>query len=269
MSDVWQGPGWWRATDGKWYPPHEHPDYAPEPAALPNTAELQQLSAGDLLSGNRTTPSGAAPRTIGLPPTGESGVGGPGRRWLLGLVVVVGVVVGVVALASGSTKATSGHGAGRCRLRQHDHRPGRSQHDHRPRRSHIDHGTAEDAGDHCADASSHQRHGHQMRARPLERAGRAGRDGVQPDDEQLALLDRRERVGGRQVRGVGEPSGDGPRRADHAVVGDRAARARGPPDPPLAHPCRRSRSPSCSVDSAAPAGGVEHCEDPGGTVGEP
>ena len=25
MSDVWQGPGWWLASDGKWYPPELHP----------------------------------------------------------------------------------------------------------------------------------------------------------------------------------------------------------------------------------------------------
>ena len=22
MSDQWGGPGWWYASDGKWYPPH-------------------------------------------------------------------------------------------------------------------------------------------------------------------------------------------------------------------------------------------------------
>ena len=26
MSDVFQGPGWWMASDGKWYPPDRHPD---------------------------------------------------------------------------------------------------------------------------------------------------------------------------------------------------------------------------------------------------
>ena len=25
MSDVTQGPGWWIASDGKWYPPELHP----------------------------------------------------------------------------------------------------------------------------------------------------------------------------------------------------------------------------------------------------
>ena len=27
MTDTWQGPGWWIASDGKWYPPHLHPSY--------------------------------------------------------------------------------------------------------------------------------------------------------------------------------------------------------------------------------------------------
>ena len=29
MSDTLQGPGWWRASDGKWYPPEVHPNYSP------------------------------------------------------------------------------------------------------------------------------------------------------------------------------------------------------------------------------------------------
>src|SRR5687768_532494 len=26
MTDTSPGPGWWRASDGQWYPPHLHPD---------------------------------------------------------------------------------------------------------------------------------------------------------------------------------------------------------------------------------------------------
>jgi hypothetical protein len=50
MSDTSQGPGWWQASDGKWYKPESHPDYvpplrppapeapapAPSPPAVPN-----------------------------------------------------------------------------------------------------------------------------------------------------------------------------------------------------------------------------------------
>ncbi len=27
MSDASQGPGWWQASDGKWYPPEQAPGY--------------------------------------------------------------------------------------------------------------------------------------------------------------------------------------------------------------------------------------------------
>jgi hypothetical protein len=30
-----QGPGWWQASDGNWYPPEQHPSYAPPPPATP------------------------------------------------------------------------------------------------------------------------------------------------------------------------------------------------------------------------------------------
>lgn len=33
MSDTSQGPGWWQASDGKWYPPEQAPGAAPQPAA--------------------------------------------------------------------------------------------------------------------------------------------------------------------------------------------------------------------------------------------
>jgi peptidyl-prolyl cis-trans isomerase B (cyclophilin B) len=36
MSDVSQGPGWWQASDLKWYPPERHPNYeAPPPPPPP------------------------------------------------------------------------------------------------------------------------------------------------------------------------------------------------------------------------------------------
>ena len=41
MSDVSQGPGWWIASDGKWYPPEQAPGYAPPtpaPAYAPTPA---------------------------------------------------------------------------------------------------------------------------------------------------------------------------------------------------------------------------------------
>jgi hypothetical protein len=34
VSDVSRGPGWWLASDGKWYPPELHPAYRPPPPPL-------------------------------------------------------------------------------------------------------------------------------------------------------------------------------------------------------------------------------------------
>src|SRR5207253_8235812 len=35
MSDVSQGPGWWQASDGKWYPPQATPGPATSPPPQP------------------------------------------------------------------------------------------------------------------------------------------------------------------------------------------------------------------------------------------
>jgi len=35
MSDSQRGPGWWIASDGRWYPPELHPNYRPPPPPPP------------------------------------------------------------------------------------------------------------------------------------------------------------------------------------------------------------------------------------------
>ena len=35
MSDVPQGEGWWKAVDGRWYSPEQHPDYVAPPPPPP------------------------------------------------------------------------------------------------------------------------------------------------------------------------------------------------------------------------------------------
>lgn len=40
MSDVSQGPGWWIASDGKWYPPELHPCAPATTAAVPASSVL-------------------------------------------------------------------------------------------------------------------------------------------------------------------------------------------------------------------------------------
>jgi hypothetical protein len=40
MSDKSEGPGWWIASDGKWYPPELHPSVRQEAATVPSMQGL-------------------------------------------------------------------------------------------------------------------------------------------------------------------------------------------------------------------------------------
>lgn len=44
MSDVQQGPGWWMASDGRWYPPESRPALPPPPPPPP-VAATQPITA--------------------------------------------------------------------------------------------------------------------------------------------------------------------------------------------------------------------------------
>ena len=47
MSDVAQGPNWWIASDGKWYPPELHPSVrSPEPAKAGSTGGSRPAANG-------------------------------------------------------------------------------------------------------------------------------------------------------------------------------------------------------------------------------
>ena len=61
MSDAAQGPDWWQASDGKWYPPDQHPDS--QPAAPPPAAGATPPSPGGA--------AGAAGWSPGQSPWGE------------------------------------------------------------------------------------------------------------------------------------------------------------------------------------------------------
>jgi hypothetical protein len=65
MSDAPQGPGWWLASDGRWYPPEAVPGPAPMPPA----------EAGGVGWAAPTTPSGPAPESGPAPWASPSGPG--------------------------------------------------------------------------------------------------------------------------------------------------------------------------------------------------
>jgi len=56
MSDVAQGPGWWIASDGKWYPPEQHPSVREkEPVTAPSAAAAPNRAAGGASRGLTTS----------------------------------------------------------------------------------------------------------------------------------------------------------------------------------------------------------------------
>ena len=50
MSDTSQGPGWWQASDGKWYPPEQAPGYQPQGAPMGAGAAPGNLDIGAAVS---------------------------------------------------------------------------------------------------------------------------------------------------------------------------------------------------------------------------
>lgn len=78
MSDVSQGPGWWQASDGKWYPPQPPPPGAPSPQPPP----------------------------AGAPSDGPKQ---SRKKWpfVVGAVVVVVIVIAVVAGSSKKSPSTT------------------------------------------------------------------------------------------------------------------------------------------------------------------
>ncbi len=131
VSDTWQGPGYWLASDGKWYSPDLHPD-ASAPMGSPaegmiNASRIETPmsaapwdSAGSTPRPSSTESSWGTSRTATLPRAGaelrdrrvrsRSGTAGPrprvnrrARRWGAGVVVTMIVAAGVLVTPSGQS----------------------------------------------------------------------------------------------------------------------------------------------------------------------
>jgi hypothetical protein len=62
MSDVSQGPGWWLAADGKWYPPEQQPNYQPPtPPPPPPVDPATPPAAAGPGPGATSRPTGSTP----------------------------------------------------------------------------------------------------------------------------------------------------------------------------------------------------------------
>lgn len=114
MSDESQGPGWWEASDGKWYPPEQVPGTAP-PADAPSTSPdsapsdwpapapsdyAQQPAWGQ--SPGYAQPQGyGQAQAYGQPPYGQAGgytYGyAPGQQFSNGIGIAA-MVLGIIAV---------------------------------------------------------------------------------------------------------------------------------------------------------------------------
>ena len=107
-ADAPEGPGWWQASDRRWYPPEQHPNYAPPPPPPPSTPPAQ--AGGFDQSGKPQeppTPSGPAGFTY-APAGAYPGYRPPGTNELavtlliLGIMPVVPLVGSVLAIVFGN-----------------------------------------------------------------------------------------------------------------------------------------------------------------------
>lgn len=131
MSDMSQGPGWWQATDGKWYPPESLPQAQPEPAVVPPVADAPpapgwwKASDGNWYPPAEPTPLTPTPAPAGTPPPGAAPPGTPGtvppgpapaaaspKKSGKGLLIGVGIFVVLILVIGGAFVVTRGGGNG-------------------------------------------------------------------------------------------------------------------------------------------------------------
>jgi hypothetical protein len=102
MTDVSQAPGWWLASDGKWYAPEQHPDYRPPPPPQPSSNVVAPLPAEGVFA---THPPNAqvSPANKDAPPEDEKRKSSPlFRQWWFWAICGAVLLIAVAALIVGS-----------------------------------------------------------------------------------------------------------------------------------------------------------------------
>jgi uncharacterized RDD family membrane protein YckC len=99
MSDTSQGPGWWQASDGKWYPPEQAP--GAQPTAPPTAAPTGPPPGAPPAGYGAPAPAYGAP-AYGAPAAAPGQLAEWPQRALSGLIDFVGISIisNVVALSS-------------------------------------------------------------------------------------------------------------------------------------------------------------------------
>ena len=100
MSEQSGGPGWWQASDGKWYPPEQAPSAAPT-APVPETP-----APGGFGGPPPAGPPGGGPPPYVAPAGGAGGGSNTGK--IVAIVVVVALVAGGIAFALTRDSGSSG-----------------------------------------------------------------------------------------------------------------------------------------------------------------
>jgi hypothetical protein len=94
MSDQSQGEGWWIASDGKWYPPHLHPDYqAPAPPPMPEAPPTTRAFSAPSPAAAPASPAPAS--TAPTTPDGPKASIFAGKSRAQIVVLVSAVVMGI------------------------------------------------------------------------------------------------------------------------------------------------------------------------------
>ena len=100
MSDTSQGPGWWQASDGKWYPPQPPPPPLPAAGPPPMGADAPQGPGWYQATDGRFYPPQHA--VAGVPPVKKPVYK---RVWFWLLIVVVVLFAGCGAILAAGTAA--------------------------------------------------------------------------------------------------------------------------------------------------------------------
>src|SRR5438477_11127816 len=91
MSDTGQGEGWWQASDGKWYPPDQHPDFQAGATQSMGAAEPPPTAAMPPVPPPGPPTAATSPSGPVGPPPGAPGAGSSNAKW---------IIVGVLAVAA-------------------------------------------------------------------------------------------------------------------------------------------------------------------------
>ena len=86
MSDTQQGPDWWQASDGRWYPPEQHPD-ATRVAPVTEPTHVEATAVAD------------GPPAAGPPPLWR-------RRWIIATAAILLLLVVLAALTGDPREET-------------------------------------------------------------------------------------------------------------------------------------------------------------------